>query len=166
MEKEIESLSQKFEAKIDFKLKRLESQLMNYDNKIVSIIDYQNREFKSVKDDVDSLRYKVNKTIGGEVKIGNTEFKNAQIEQLKERFDEKIESVYKTIKQLRDEEMKSISDSIPTDAILLDINTIKTSLGEANSKTEALLKKLSMAQGFAVASLILAILAMTAGFVL
>lgn len=168
MEKEIDNMSNKYDAKIDFKLKRLESQLLNYDQKIVSIVDYQNKEFKSIKDDVDSLRYKVNKLFHNseDAKIGRHEIKNTQILQLQERFDEKFEQLNRVIKQLKDEEMKGISDSIPMDTFTSEINKLSSQSINTNKELELTLKKLGVAQAVAIGSLVLSIIALAVGFAL
>ena len=104
VEKEIENLSQKFESKIDFKLKRLETQLLNYDQKIAGVIDYQNKEFRDVKNDLDSLRSKVHnlfkdKEPDSQAKKNKT---NSQISQLQDLFEEKLDAIRKHLKQVSD----------------------------------------------------------------
>jgi chromosome segregation ATPase len=165
LEKEIDNLSNKYEARIDLKLKRLESQVLNYDQKIISIVDYQNKEFKSLKDDVDSLRYKVNKLFHSEEnRESKHEFKNTQILQLQVKFDEKIENINKLIKQLRDEDMKGITDSIPIEAFSTEISNLKNISNHANLEIEATMKKLGVAQAIAIGSLVIAIIALLVGF--
>ncbi len=165
LEKEIEYVSHRYEARIDLKVKRLESQLLNYDQKFISIVDYQNKEFKSIKDDVDSLRYKVNKLFHSEdAKETKHELKNIQFLQLQEQFDEKIENLNKVIKQSRDESMKGITDSIPIDKFNAELSSLKAISINTHSEIEIALKKLGIAQGIAIGSLIVSIIAITVGF--
>ena len=131
IEKEIESLSQKFETKIDFKLKRLETQLLNYDQKIASVIDYQNKEFRDIKNDLDSIRGKVHSLFKDkDPDIASRKNKtNSQITQLQELMEEKLDTIRKQLKQVND--------------VANDDSKIENSFYAVNDKINSLLEQIA-----------------------
>lgn len=58
IEKEVESETQKIEVKIALKLRHLEGKILGFDQKIWNMSDAQAREYKSLSDEIDSIRSK------------------------------------------------------------------------------------------------------------
>lgn len=167
VEKEIESLSQKFETKIDFKLKRLETQLINYDQKIANVIDYQNKEFRDIKNDLDSIRGKVHNLFKDKAPELDTKRNksNSQISQLQELFEEKLETIRKQLKQINDiandksqveNSFYAVDDRITN--ILELLTEAKQTLSLSNGKIKSLQVVTAISTVIALIAVVLAVL--------
>lgn len=167
IEKEIESLSQKFETKIDFKLKRLETQLINYDQKIASVIDYQNKEFRDIKNDLDSIRGKVHNLFKDKAPELDTKRNksNSQITQLQDLFEEKLDAIRRQLKQVNDlvndkthveNSFYAVDDRIAN--ILELLTDAKQTLSLSNSKIKSLQIVTAISTVIAIIAVILAVL--------
>lgn len=167
VEKEIESLSQKFETKIDFKLKRLETQLINYDQKIANVIDYQNKEFRDIKNDLDSIRGKVHNLFKDKAPELDTKRhkSNSQITQLQDLFEEKIDAIRKQLKQVNDlvndksqveNSFYAVDDRITN--ILELLTEAKQTLSLSNGKIKSLQVVTAISTVIALIAVVLAVL--------
>lgn len=160
--KEIEALSLKYESKIDFKLKRLETQLLTYDQKIANVIDYQNTELKNVRDDLDSMRSKVHNLFKDkEPDEQNRKNKaNSQIAMLQEMFDEKFDILKKQLKQVNDIANDDTEHQKAIDKLNSDISVIMKTISESKSNETKLTQKQKSSQVLTIFAFIIALIAL------
>ncbi len=159
--KEIEALSTKYESKIDFKLKRLETQLLTYDQKIANVIDYQNRELKEVRDDLDSMRGKVHGLFKDKEpdELNRKNKANSQITILQDMFDEKFDYLKKQLKQVNDIANDDSQHHKAIDKLNTEISAIMGALNEIRSLNKENTQKQKSNQVFSIIALVLGLIA-------
>jgi DNA repair exonuclease SbcCD ATPase subunit len=154
VEKEIEGLAQKFEMKIDFKLKRLESQLFNYDQKIAGIIEFENGEFKKIRDDLDSVRGKVHNLFQDRAQAQKKSDATGQIELLKENIDERILSINREIIQMK----KQKNDIVHEDTSDIIKNELRNELNQIADEKFKEIKKTNKTNTIAIITIVISLI--------
>jgi hypothetical protein len=137
-EKEIESQIQKMELRLALKLKNIESKILNFDQKLLSISDFQGREYRTLLEEIESCKLKA-----GQTRLAFDDYKMALENHLKDiefainsrvdNLDMIVTSKYKTKK---DESSKTIIlENITSDEkteLENEINKLKEQIRKLN----------------------------------